>query len=178
MNPKIYFISGVCGVGKSAVIPYLKKLLPDDKYNVRDFDERGVPDGAGHEWRKLETKKWLEVAADSAKSGVTTIVCGFVKTADFEGLVSGYMPDAEVILLDADAETIRRRLIGRYTTDGTFDENQKVIGKPVNEFIESNVNYCKVMREECGKEGCKIIETTHLTPEEVSRKIIDIIQQT
>jgi len=41
--PKIYFITGVCGVGKSAAIPYLKELLSKDHFDVRDFDERGCP---------------------------------------------------------------------------------------------------------------------------------------
>src|SRR3989344_1157619 len=118
---KAFFISGVCGVGKSAIIPYLKKLLPSEKYDVRDFDERGVPDGADHSWRKAEVKKWLEVAKESAGRGVVTVICGFVKSKDFEDLVSGDL-EAEILLLDADSETIRKRLVGRYSKNGVFDE--------------------------------------------------------
>lgn len=50
MIPTVYFVSGVCGVGKSSIMPYLKELLPADNYDVRDFDERGVPDGADSNW--------------------------------------------------------------------------------------------------------------------------------
>ena len=168
---KAFFISGVCGVGKSAIIPYLKKLLPSEKYDVRDFDERGVPDGADHSWRKAEVKKWLEVAKESAGRGVVTVICGFVKSKDFEDLVSGDL-EAEILLLDADSETIRKRLVGRYSKNGVFDETQKVIGRSVNDFIESNVYYCNVMRKECTEEGCRIINTSACTPEEVAQKVV------
>lgn len=175
MQPKIYFISGVCGVGKSSLIPYLKKLLPSDKYDVRDFDERGVPDGADRNWRKSEVKKWLVIGEVSAKEGTSTVVCGFVKTKDFEELVTEATPNIKLILLDADSETIRKRLMGRYSNDGVFDETKKVIGKSVNEFIESNVYYCAIMRKECEEEGWKIIETSNLTPEEVSKKVVKLM---
>ena len=141
MTPKIYFISGVCGVGKSAILPYIKNLLPREKYDVRDFDERGVPDGADRAWRKSEIKKWLEIGTSAIQKGISTIICGFVETVDFEAMDSKNSPEIEVILLDADTETIRKRLTGRYTEDGLFDENQKVTGKPVSKFIEENVYY-------------------------------------
>lgn len=175
MTPKTYFISGVCGVGKSAIMPYLKKLLPSDKFDVRDFDERGVPDGADSAWRKSEVKKWLEIATESAQRGVSTIICGFAKSKDFEGVVAEGTPEIEVLLLDADAETIRKRLMGRYSKDGVFDDTQKVIGKPVNEFIESNVYYCDIMRKECTEEGCKIVDTSNSTPEEVAQEVLALL---
>jgi len=175
MEAKIYFVSGVCGVGKSTIIPHLKKLLPSDKYDVRDFDERGVPDGADREWRKSEIRNWLNVGTQAAQKGVTTIICGFTKTSDLEGLTVGDTPEVEILLLDADAETIRKRLVGRYTKDGVFDENQKVIGKPVNEFIESNVYYCDIMRKECLEGGCKVIDTSNRTPEEVAKSVVNLL---
>ncbi len=175
MKPKIYFISGVCGVGKTAIIPHLKKLLPSEKYDVRDFDERGVPDGADRNWRMMEVKNWLEIGTSAAQQGVSMIICGFTKKVDFVGIRIPDMLEIEVILLDADAETIRKRLIGRYTKNGVFDETQKVIGKPVNEFIESNVWYCKIMEKECREDGCKIVDTSKITPEEVAKEIINII---
>lgn len=85
-------------------------------------------------------------------------------------------PEIEVILLDADSETIRTRLTGRYSKDGVFDDTIKVIGKPVTEFIDSNVYYCDVMREECVADGCKIIDTSTLTPSEVAQSVVDILK--
>ncbi len=176
MNSKIYFISGVNGVGKTSVIPYLEKLLPSDKYVIHDFDKRGVPDGADRTWRINETRHWLEEGAVAAKRGLSTIVCGFAKKSDFDGLSSSETPEVDVILLDADAETIRKRLVGRYTKDGVFDENQKVIGKPVNEFIAGNVYYVNIMRKECEADGCKVVDTDTKTLAEVAEEVARIIE--
>jgi broad-specificity NMP kinase len=175
MKPKIYFISGVCGVGKTSIIPHLNNLLPKERYDVRDFDERGVPDGADHAWRMDEVKKWLEIGTESAKAGVSTIICGFVKKKDFVDKMQPDTPEIVTILLDADSETIRTRLMGRYSTDGVFDPTKKVIGKPVTEFIESNVYYCDIMRTESAAEGAHIIDTSDLTPLEVAEKVVEIL---
>ncbi|RJQ31045.1 hypothetical protein C4572_03180 [Candidatus Parcubacteria bacterium] len=51
----MYFLTGVSGAGKTAVIQPLKALLGVG-FEVHDFDERGVPDNAGHEWRFEETR--------------------------------------------------------------------------------------------------------------------------
>ena len=176
MRPKIYFVSGTCGVGKSAIIPHLKSLLSHEQYNIRDFDERGVPDGADRTWRKSEIKKWLEIGTTASQKGISTIICGFVETVDFESADSENIPEIEIILLDADTETIRKRLTGRYTKDGLFNENQKVTGKPVSKFIEENVYYCNILRKKCQEEGCKIINTSHLDPKAVAKKVTELIQ--
>jgi len=63
-NPQVYFVSGVCGTGKSSTIVHLKKKFPSKSYDVRDFDERGVPDGGGRTWHTNETLYWLNVASD------------------------------------------------------------------------------------------------------------------
>lgn len=169
---KTYFVSGVNGVGKSTLIPHLRALLPADKYAVYDFDKRGVPDGADHSWRKNEIKYWLEESARNAVEGKETVVCGFTKKTDFEPGA-----EVEVIVLDATPEIIRERLVKRYTKDGVFDETQKVIGKPVNEFIEGNVWYADKMRTECGAAGCPIVDTSAISPEEVASTVAALIQK-
>lgn len=61
-NPQLYFVSGVSGVGKSSTMQHLREMLPADTYDIRDFDERGVPDGGGREWHDAETRHWFEAA--------------------------------------------------------------------------------------------------------------------
>lgn len=168
---KVYFISGVNGVGKSSIMQHLRTLLPTERYSVIDFDSRGVPDGADHNWRRDEVKHWVQEGIKAISLGKELIVCGFVKPADFEE--GG--PEVKIIVLDADPETIRKRLVGRYTKDGVFDENQKVIGKPVNEFIEGNVWYAKKMREESKAEELPVIDTSTLRPKEVAAQVAEII---
>lgn len=81
---KIYFISGVSGVGKTSTLKHLKSVLSPDFYDIRDLDERGVPDGGGFNWLNNETRYWLDVAKDNAKNGKSTFVCGFANPELFE----------------------------------------------------------------------------------------------
>jgi len=156
-------------------MPSLRALLPTEKYTVLDFDSRGVPDGADHSWRQSESRYWLEEGTRTSADGKELIVCGFVKPADFNEITDESTPVVRIIVLDADGETIRKRLIGRYTKDGMFDETQKVIGKPINEFIESNVWYSTKMREESLADGLPVIDTSSFTPEQVASKVVDLI---
>lgn len=172
---KIYFISGVCGSGKTTQIPHLKKLLQTGKYDIRDFDEFGVPAGGGREWLISETRKWLGIGTENARKGISTIICGFARPMDIDNLKEEGMPEIEVILLDADSKVIRSRLIERYSKNGVFDEHQTVVGMPVNDFIESNVNYVNTMRAECMNARCPIVDTTLLGPEAVARLVISYV---
>ena len=54
-----YFIAGASGSGKTAIISDLKEIL-GDAVAVYDFDDIGVPDGAGKKWRQASTEKWLQ----------------------------------------------------------------------------------------------------------------------
>lgn len=167
---RIYFISGVCGVGKSSIIPHLKEILLKEKYEVFDFDERGVPENAGREWRISESKYWVEKGLELAKEDIITIICGFVKTTDLPIEV-----DIKLILLDVELEILKQRLIGRYTKNGVFDKSQKIIGKSVEEFIESNIYILEQMRKMFQEKNSAIIDTSNLTPEEVVKKVVSMI---
>lgn len=171
----IYFISGVNGVGKSSVMPFLRTLLSEN-VTVVDFDSRGVPDGADRAWRITEATHWVNEGVATSASGKTLIICGFVKPQDFAELSESARSEIRIIVLDADEETVRRRLMGRYTQDGVFDESQKVIGKPIREFIDGNVWYAKKMREESREDGLSIIDTSSLSPEEVAGQVAAIIK--
>lgn len=168
---KTIFISGVCGVGKSTLMPYLREFLPTS-FVVVDFDSRGVPDGADHTWRKNEAAHWITEGVSYRESGQQLVVCGFVKPGDFE---SAQLEELKIIVLDADTDTIRERLMGRYTRNGIFDAAQTVIGKPVMEFIDGNVWYAKKMREESAEEGLPVVDTSNKTPEEVAREVARVI---
>ncbi|MFA7209051.1 MAG: hypothetical protein WC120_02075 [Parcubacteria group bacterium] len=168
----MYFISGVNGVGKSAMMPFLSLSLLVDKFEIHDFDERGVPENAGKDWRISETRHWIDEGIKLARENKSIVICGFVKITDFPE--SG--PSEIVkIFLDAQPETIRQRLTKRYTKDGFFDKSQTVIGKPVEEFIAGNIYISDQMRKAFEESGCPIIDTTDLTPEETAKKVADII---
>jgi broad-specificity NMP kinase len=169
---KIYFITGVNGVGKSSIIPYLKSKLSDDKFVVYDFDSRGVPEDADQKWRMSETKYWISEGMSLIGEGKRTIICGFIKPSDIQAAA---LPEISLILLDAKPEIVRQRLIGRYTKGGIFDVSQKVIGKPIEEFITGNAWYAGKMREEFELSAYPVINTSTLNPKAVAKEVIKII---
>lgn len=175
-GPEVYFISGVCGVGKSSVLKHLKALLPADRYDIRDFDERGVPDGGGLEWHNNETLYWLEAAKENAKVGKSTIIGGFAEPERFKKVYKTEHPKATLFLLHASGDTLRKRLYGRYPTSESIKEINRASGVPLDEFVANNVSYAPELRTIFEKEGAPIIETDTLSSEEVSKEIVRQIE--
>lgn len=177
-KPRVYFISGVCGVGKSSVLKLLKGFLPVGGYDIRDFDERGVPDGGGQEWHNNETLYWLEVANENAKHKKSTIVCGFADPTRFWNVHNKEKHiEATLLLLNASAEIIRNRLMGRYPTLESIQEINRASGAQLDEFIEGNISYAPILHDIFKKENSPIIETDEKTPLEVAQEISEIIQK-
>ena len=171
MTPSLFFVTGVCGVGKTSVIPQLKLLLPSDQFRIHDLDERGVPDGGGRDWRLAETQYWMDVAAKNAEAGLSTVVCGFANPEELGGLKLSSNLKATYILLDADEETIRQRLAGRYTDAGSEAEVQRATNDSLETFIQNNVSFSSVLREICRQQSCAIVDTKSLEIEEVADQI-------
>lgn len=175
-NPEVYFVSGVCGVGKSSVLNHLKNLLPADKYDIRDFDERGVPDGGGQVWHDMETFHWLEIANENSKNGKSTVICGFQNPERFRELHKKevHIP-ATLFLLHASAETLRKRLLGRYPNPESIVEINRASGVPLDKFVEDNVSFAPQLRTIFEKENLPIIETDAKTSELVAQEIINYL---
>jgi broad-specificity NMP kinase len=174
---KVYFISGVCGVGKTSSIKHLKNLLSGADYDIRDFDERGVPDGGGFKWHTEETLNWLKIAKENAISGRSTIITGFQNPEEFKKIYSPLdcIP-ATIILLNASSDTIRRRLLGRYPTEESILEINRASGVPLDKFVEDIISFAPILRDIFQKENCPIIETDNKTSEEVAREILRLLK--
>jgi len=177
VRPKIYFISGVSGVGKSSTMEHLEKLLPQNDFDIRDFDERGVPDGGGPAWHKQETANWLEIGTKNAQQGKSTIICGFNEPERVRAVQNETHPETELILLHASGDVVRKRLIGRYPTKESEKEIERAAGKPLLQFAEECATFAPKLRDLFSKEGCKIIDTDTKTPAEVAQEIIKLVQQ-
>ncbi len=175
---KIYFISGVSGVGKTSTLKHLKNTLDSNLYDVRDLDERGVPDGGGLEWLNKETRYWLDVAKINAEEGKNTIICGFANPELFEQV---YKKDEDIpvviILLDATPETIRQRLLNRHATSESIKEIERASAVSLNKFIENNTAFAPEFRTIFKKRNLPIIQTDDKTPEEVVEDIIEILKE-
>lgn len=172
-NHKIIFISGVSGVGKTSVKDHLKSLLSPELVDVRDLDERGVPDGGGIAWLLSETRHWLDVAKTNAQEDKDTIICGFANPELFEQVYNkeNDIP-AEIILLDASSGVIEQQLRGRHTTHESLREIERAAGKPFDEFVAGCVSFAPTLRAIFEKHSYPIIDTDNKTPSEVAQKII------
>jgi len=167
---KIYFISGVSGVGKSAIIPHLKTLLPSN-FEVHDFDERGVPTGATHAWRLDETKHWMSEGQTKAGLGIALVVCGFFNPDEIQELVKDFS-DIHIItiLLDGRAEIIEQRLRARNSDQTVKADLERVVGS-ADAFIENNTKFVPILREICLRHACPVVDTTDKDPIAVAQEI-------
>lgn len=168
----MYFISGVSGVGKTSLVPFLKSHLGADAFDVRDFDERGVPDGGGQAWHDAETRHWLDTALRNAEDGKSTIVCGFSLPEIVRRVSTGGNLPWYIFFLDASAGVIRKRLLSRHSTHQSKEEIERAGGLPLERFIEKMIADAPVVRALCEKEGCTIIDTDNETPESVAKEVI------
>ncbi len=165
---KIYFITGVCGVGKTTIINHLKSLLGNDNYDIHDFDERGVPDNASRDWRKEETQYWINLGKYNFKKNVFTIICGFSNPKEF----NKFDQDVRFILLDADKKTIRERIGKRYKTEESLKELKRSTGNTVEVFIKDNINFLEPLRNICKKDKrCNIVNTVNKLPGNVAQDV-------
>jgi RNase adaptor protein for sRNA GlmZ degradation len=174
-NKTVYFISGVSGVGKSTIIPHLKKKL-SDTFEVHDFDERGVPHKADHAWRLAETRYWINFGQQKANDGVAIVVCGFSNPEEIKEIEKDF-PSVQIktILLDADAALIERRLRNRNVNEAIKRDLERVVGS-TEDFIRNNTKFVPILRELCQKNQCAIIDTSNLNPEEVAEGVCECIQ--
>ncbi len=178
MNKKaeIYFISGVAGVGKSSLLDYLKELLPKDKFDIRDFDERGIPDGGGMEWHNIETLHWLEIGRENADNGKSTIICGFIHPERLRSMHKiGEHPQMKLILLHAPEEVIRQRLLGRYSTPESLAEVKRMTNLSLEEWLPDVLGFIQPLRALFEKDGSIVIDTENKTPQQVASEVIDYI---
>ncbi len=176
MNSKsIYFISGVSGVGKTTAMPHLKTLLPHS-FEIHDFDEGGVPAGADHEWRKQRTREWINLANQKSKEGIVVVVCGIANPEEIEPIKKDFSDlEIKTILLDGEVNIIEERLRNRNRNNVIKADLERVVGS-AEDFIIANSNFLPVLREIYKKYNYPIIDTSHMEPQEVAEKIVELMK--
>ena len=168
----IFFIIGVNGVGKSTLIPFLRSSLDGAKFVVHDFDERGVPNNADKNWRASETFHWMKTGKTNTGKGISTIICGFSKPQEIIDAAAKLDGEPKVCLLDANADVISQRILSRYITPESIAELYRTTGKAPKKFVMDNVYISSKFREESQKNLFHILDTSDLSPEQISAEII------
>jgi thymidylate kinase len=171
----VFFVIGANGIGKTTVLNFLKNKLSGNGFSAHDFDERGVPDNAGKDWRRSETEYWLSFGIENKKLNKNTVVCGFMKPEEIEETAQKLGDRPVVILLDADSDTISERIRSRYLGESSIQELFRTTNKSVEKFIEDNVYYSNILRDSCLRNNYTIINTTKKTVSQVAEEVARFI---
>lgn len=167
-KPKIYFITGVCGVGKTAILKALKNILSEKTYDFHDLDERGYKSVEG--WRRGELNFFKKQAEENLKKGITTFISGF--SIPNEIFNSPEEKDyTKIILLHADPETVKKRIFGRYSTKKEKKAFLQKHNKTVEKFADDNASYVLTLKKDLEPHAVYIIDTSDLSPEDIAQKI-------
>jgi broad-specificity NMP kinase len=171
MQPKIFFVTGVVGAGKTSLIGLLRTQLGPD-YEIHDFDERGVPDDVDEQWGAAERRYWLTTGMANLRRGLATVVCGFTLPSDDDDrdLVS-------FILLDLNEAALRERLMKRYRSPENVKNLRRMRRMTPEESLQENVGSIPWLRDICSAHGSKIIETSALIPEQTAEQVCDWIRR-
>jgi thymidylate kinase len=175
---KVFFITGVNGVGKSSLVTLLKETLPKEQFTVYDFDKRGVPDNADRTWRATETLYWANKAKENLETGLSTIVCGFMKFPEIFGAAENANLKPEICLLDVNAENIEKRLRSRYQTPESVQELIRTTGKSTEKFVTDNIWVSEQFRSQAKTAMVESVDTSNKTLDEVLVKILHWIHST
>lgn len=167
---RLIFVTGVNGAGKTTTKKSLESQL-DSNFEVHDFDEQGVPVGATRQWRLEKTKYWIDLGTKNAEKGIITIVCGFARPSEISD-----SDTVGFILLDANEDTIRERLLNRHQTPESIQRIESVTGKKLEQFVADNASFAAVMRQEAAEFKEIIIDTNNKTPDVVGQEVVNAVK--
>jgi 5S rRNA maturation endonuclease (ribonuclease M5) len=151
--------------------------LPRD-FEVRDFDDGGWYDsGRSGKWNTSKTKFWIAEGKRWAKEDKSLIIAGFCNPKTLEEIAKETGDKAHLILLDADSDTIKKRLAGRFKNQQHWVEKlERAEGKSLNEFIEQHASSTDWFRGVCKDHNCEVVDTLYLSIEEVANKVAKILK--
>jgi hypothetical protein len=81
MPPRISFVTGVVGAGKTSLIEPLRTQLGSG-YEIHDFDERGVPDDVDMDWAADERRHWRDLCSAHGATIIDTSELTPAQTAE------------------------------------------------------------------------------------------------
>jgi dephospho-CoA kinase len=153
------FLIGASGAGKTTTVKVLEKEgLPN--FVICYFDSIGVPPekemieqyGSREEWQRVKTVEWVKRIKAELLPKTNVILDAqtrpaFIEEACRENSIS----DSKTILIDCTDEMRRERLEKRKQAELANDRM---------------MNWAKFLRNECEAQGCTILDTSRLTPDE------------
>lgn len=119
MQLPLFIITGASGAGKTAVVPYLQRLLP--ACDVFDMDIILDP----NDWR-VSHRNWFRIARSLAEQGRPVVLCGTVIPEYYTGFDEASAFSAiHFINLHCDDAVRDARLRARGWSEGIIDDHRK-----------------------------------------------------
>jgi thymidylate kinase len=158
---QIIIITGVCGVGKTSILPFLKESL--DELSIYDLDKVGVPSNPSNEWRIATTGFWIKKCLENLENNKSSILLGMITPQDVEAFIPTENIDrVKFLLLNVTQEERAGRLESRNERRRFILEDRKNIENLERWCNESVFDF-------------NIIETTSDSKEETADKVIQWI---
>lgn len=165
--PKIIFIIGASGSGKTTVLKNLEKQLPE-QYLLLHFDSIGVPSvdamiaqfGSVEEWQRIKTIEWVSKICKDYSENLRVILDAQTRPSFIKEACELCDVSYEVILLDCNDIERKKRLVARGHAE-LANENM--------------MNWAAFLRRECQLHNYIIIDTTTHTIDEVELILKDCL---
>ena len=163
MSTQLFIITGSSGTGKTTVLPFLKKKLPNN-FKAYDWDELLRPyDDSGEVWALDVTKKMFQIATSNAVDNTNTVILGLVRPGWIKKLQPKFSFDhIKFCLLDVSVEERTKRLKKRNSPQYLIDDLEEQEGFPLW-MRESGFPFA-------------VIDTSNLSVKNVTEKIVDWIK--
>ena len=181
MIPKLYFITGSSGVGKTPLVDILKSILPDN-FDIHDLDEKLIEVDRTksswlHDWRNKATQYFIDQAIQNIKVKKSTVVCGIVWPHEVQTVSNIKLaPPIKFIFLDVEPQELKKRFFARrWSDENKIADLKKDTGMTPDEYIQRNTIEIEELKKECIKNVAKIIDTTNLDSRIVAEEVRDFL---
>ncbi len=170
--PKIFFITGASGVGKTSLVNDLSNYYKDKNWLFWHFDSIGVPSvkkmikdfGSVENWQKEVTYKWIGEMMNEYEGSEMIIFEGQV---NLQFIIDGFrkhnFTDYKIILIDCREDIMMKRL--------AIDRNQPEL---INDDMK---NWLKFLRKQANDFNTDIIDTSDIGKWEIVNTFVNIIKK-
>jgi len=168
----IIWLTGASGVGKTTLLYNLKEKY-SNKGNCEflEFDSIGIPSkekmikeyDSGENWQRAKTYEWIEKMINGYPDKNLIIIDG---QANLEFIKIGFekqnFNNYQIILVDCKQNIMVKRLVNERRQAWLANKDMK--------------NWLKFLRTQAQDFGITIIETSHVTPNQVMEKFEEILK--
>ena len=165
-GPKILFLSGASGVGKTTIVNALRSQNISAYHFFLHFDSIGVPSltdmiesvGSGERWQEITTHKWIEKITNEYRSTDTVIIEGQVRLNFIEDACRKFgVTRYAIVLIDCDWKIMSERLINNRQQPDLVNSNMQ--------------SWAKFLRQQAQFKNIPIINTSQKTVKELVNMI-------